>query len=70
MLEKGALEEVSNINTPGFYSRIFVVPKKTGDLRPVIDLKVLNTHLKPKPFKMETSQSIRRALDKDMWVSQ
>ena len=28
--------------TPGFYSHIFVVPKKTGGFRPVIDLKALN----------------------------
>ena len=68
MLQKGALEEVFNLQSPGFYSRIFVVPKKTGDLRPVIDLKILNTFLKPKPFKMETPQSIRRSLDQDMWV--
>ena len=68
MIQKGALEKVHNPNTPGFYSRIFVVPKKTGDFRPVIDLKLLNTFLKPKPFKMETPQSIRRALKKGMWV--
>ena len=68
MIQKGALEKVQNPNSPGFYSRIFVVPKKTGDLRPVIDLKLLNTFLKPKPFKMETPQSIRRGLKKGMWV--
>ena len=68
MLLKGALEEVQNHHSPGFYSRIFVVPKKTGDLRPVIDLKILNTHLKSKPFKMETPHSIRKSLDQNMWV--
>ena len=68
MIQKGALEKVYNTNSPGFYSRIFVVPKKTGDLRPVIDLKMLNKFLKPKPFKMETAQSVRRAMKKGMWV--
>ena len=68
MIDKGALELVHNIQSPGFYSRIFVVPKKTGDLRPVIDLKALNVFLKAKPFKMETPQTIRRSLKKGMWV--
>ena len=68
MIHKGALERVFNPNSPGYYSRIFVVPKKTGGLRPVIDLKLLNKFLKPKPFKMETAQTVRRALRKGMWV--
>jgi hypothetical protein len=68
MIEKGALEEVRNPNSPGFYSRVFVVPKKDGKLRPVIDLKILNKFLRKKPFKMETPQSIRRSLQKGMWT--
>ena len=68
MIQKRALEPVVNPNTPGFYSRIFVVPKKTGGFRPVIDLKLLNQYLVKKPFKMETGQSIRRAMQKGMWV--
>ena len=29
----------------GFYSTLFLVPKKTGDLRPIINLKPLNQYL-------------------------
>ena len=43
MVDIGAVERVHNVNTPGFYSRIFLVPKRTGDIKPVIDLKLLNT---------------------------
>ena len=68
MIQKRALEPVVNPNTPGFYSRIFVVPKKTGGFRPVIDLKLLNQYLVKKPFKMETGQSIRRAMQKGICV--
>ena len=43
LLVKGAIERVSNVTSLGFYIRLFRVPKKkTGDLRPVIDLSTLN----------------------------
>ena len=65
---KDALERLHNTNTPGFYSRIFLVPKKLGDLRPVIGLKLLNTFLSTKQFKIETAQYIRTSLNQGMWV--
>ena len=46
-------------STPGFYSRLFLVPKKTGGMRPVIDLSILNSYLSVPHFKMETNRSIR-----------
>ncbi|KAI7880022.1 uncharacterized protein EV154DRAFT_540117 [Mucor mucedo] len=39
--------------TPGFYSTIFVIPKKTGSLRPVLNLKQLNQYMQAPHFKME-----------------
>ena len=30
----------------GFYSRYFLIPKKGGALRPILDLRVLNSHLR------------------------
>ena len=45
LLEKGAIEPVHRSHFLGFFSRLFLVPKKTGDLRPVIDLSTLNRHL-------------------------
>jgi len=62
LLQKQAIEIVEDPTTPGFYSRLFVVPKQNGKWRPVIDLKVLNHYLKVPKFSMESLQSIWAAL--------
>ena len=59
LLAKGAIEIVEPINGQ-FISNIFVVPKKDGSLRPVINLKKLNTFVKYQHFKQE---SLSFALD-------
>ena len=49
---KGAIEKVNH--SPGeVLSNMFLVPKKTGDLRPVINLKPLNEIVAKIHFKME-----------------
>jgi hypothetical protein len=68
MLEKGAIEECLFPYGPGFYSHIFVIPKRTGDLRPVINLRSLNSFLSVPTFKMETVQQIRSQLKVGDWV--
>ena len=68
MLQKGAIEKVTE-NSPGFYSHLFLVPKKTGDLRPIINLKFLNNHIVKEKFKMETQRAIRKALTQGDWVT-
>ncbi len=56
LLRKMAIEEVRDIGSPGFYSRLFVVPKKNGKLRPILDLSALNAYIPVDHFKMETAQ--------------
>ena len=68
LLDKNALEPVLNPASPGFYSRIFVVPKASGGWRPVIDLSVLNQYLVKKPFRMETAETIRSSLPRGAWA--
>ncbi|PVU95737.1 hypothetical protein BB561_001651 [Smittium simulii] len=41
LLAKNAIEQVKSL-TPGFYSQLFSIPKKTEDLHPVLDLQKLN----------------------------
>ena len=69
LLKKGAIERVSDLHSPGFYSRLFLVPKPNNKWRPVIDLSLLNQHLTVPTFKMETAEVIRASLKTWQWVT-
>ncbi len=46
LLQKGAIEEVPQSEVKrGFFSRYFLVPKRDGGLRPILDLRCLNLSL-------------------------
>lgn len=68
LLEKGAIEEVEP-SSPGFYARLFVVPKANGSWRPVLDLSPLNRYLRRMPFRMSTPRSVRLALRPGDWTT-
>ncbi len=58
LLEKGAIEIVHPAQTEsGFYSRYFLVPKKDGGLRPILDLRLLNYALMKRSFRMITFET-------------
>ena len=67
LIEKGTSDPVPPSVDPGLFSRIFVVPKKSGGVFPIIDLKALNGFLRTKCFKMESAEYIRAALLMGMW---
>ncbi len=59
LLAKDAIEPVPPADMrSGFYSPYFIVPKKGGGLRPILDLRVLNRALHRLPFKMLTPKRI------------
>ena len=62
LLLKGAVERVDR--TPGIYSPIFLVPKRDGGWRPVINLRHLNSFLRVEHFKMENLMSLHSLLQK------
>ena len=55
LLRKGAVEPAPE--SPGFYSRLFLVQKASGSWRPIIDLSTLNDYITSAHFHMETSVS-------------
>ena len=68
LLSKRAVERVQNPRTPRFYSQIFLVPKKNGKLRLIIDLSFLNRYIEKQSFKMETVKSVRQAMRLNDWA--
>ena len=68
LVTKGAVELVVDKSSPGFYGRLFVVPKASGGWRPVLDLSTLNTFLQQKRFRMETAMSIRESMRPGDWA--
>ena len=69
LLQKGAIEPVppAEMET-GFYSTFFVVPKKTGDLRPIINLKPLNRYLRKQHFKMDCLSKVINLVQQGDWA--
>ena len=53
---------------PGYYSRIFLVPKKNGQLRLIIDLSVLNHFVYTETFKVETQRKVRNDVQLNDWA--
>ncbi len=59
LLAKDAIEPVPPADMgSGLFSPYFIVPKKGGGLRPILDLRVLNRALYKLPFKMLTQKRI------------
>ena len=67
LLSKRAIEKVTD-NSPGFYSHLFLVKKKNGKYRPIIDLSCLNRFIALEKFKMETTRSIRESILPGEWA--
>ena len=56
LLVKGAVEPLTG--GAGFYSNGFVVPKHTGGLQPILNLKQFNCYMHIHAFKIHTMRHI------------
>ena len=70
LLQKGAIRVVDPTKAQdGFYSNLFLVPKKDGQMRPVINLKNLNLNVAAQHFKMEGMHTLRETLKPGDWLT-
>ena len=60
LFSKGAIEPSSG--GVGFYSSVFVVPKHTGGLWPILNLMQFNHYLHKPYFKMHTIRHVRQLI--------
>ncbi|KAL0199646.1 hypothetical protein M9458_002833, partial [Cirrhinus mrigala] len=68
LLAKQAIEVVPPENMEcGLYSRYFLVPKKDGGLRPILDLRPLNRALAKREFRMITVKQILAHIQPGDW---
>ena len=70
LLEKNAIEELDlRTQQGGFYSLYFLVTKKDGGFRPILDLRRLNSYLKVLPFHMLTTADVLQAVTARSWFT-
>jgi len=70
LLRKGAVVPVSSARElEGHFSTYFIVPKKDGGLRPILNLKFFNRSVRKRKFKMETLKSIIAAVSPRQWLA-
>ena len=69
LMQKGAVALVTNHPGEGFHSTLFLVPKKDGGQRPVINLKPLNEFVETRHFKMEGIHTLKDLLRPKDWLA-
>ena len=68
MVEKNAISRVCK-EQEGFFFQLFMVPKKDGGQRPIINLKKLNSLVQTDHFKMEGIHMLKDLLKPGDWMT-
>ena len=67
--EKKAISVLPPGSASRFTSTFFLASKKTGDWRPIINLRPLNFYIKPKHFRMESLSTVLQSLPTGWWAT-
>ncbi|XP_045034660.1 uncharacterized protein LOC116925902 [Daphnia magna] len=67
LVRKRAVREITD-GSGGFVCSLFLIPKKSGGFRPIVNLKPLNQFIRYEHFKMENLESARFLLRKGDWM--
>ena len=67
LLQKQAISRETN-SIKGFSSNLFLVPKKEGGQKPVINLKALNQFSQTHPFKVKGMHTLKEIIRPDDWL--
>ena len=68
MVDKNAISRVYK-EQEGFQSQLFVVPRKDGGQRPIINLKKLNSFVQTQQFKMKGIHMLKDLLKPGGWMT-
>lgn len=68
LLEKNTIVQVAETKE-GFFSNIFVIPKRGGGFRPIVNLKKLNLFVFFEQCKMEGMDTVRFMIPKYDWFT-
>ena len=69
--QKRAIERVpvNELDKPAVYSRLIVVPKAGGKLRPCLNLRRLNQFVPNETFKMEGMNTVQQLIRPNCWMA-
>lgn len=69
LLAKRAIEPVpQGQEVGGFFSTFFLTPKKTGGMRPILNVKPLNQYMVKKHFRMDHLGVVVKDLEQGLWA--
>ncbi|KAK5932171.1 hypothetical protein CgunFtcFv8_003898 [Champsocephalus gunnari] len=70
LLVKSAISRVpQREENRGFYSRYFLIPKKAGGMRPILDLSAFNRVIRKRPFHMLTIKQVMECVHQGDWYT-
>ena len=67
LLSKKAIIEICD-ESKGFISSLFVITKKSGGFRPIVNLKPLNSFIRYEHFKMEGLETVKSLIREGDWL--